>query len=85
MGWVEQRGKKIRVSFRYGGKMFRHSLGTEVEAEANESLALIERDLPFLEQGVLEVPPGADLPVFLLSNGKLACKAEGPTSFTSIP
>ena len=27
MGWVEQRGKKYRLSFRYGGKMFRHSLG----------------------------------------------------------
>jgi hypothetical protein len=39
MGWVEQRGNKYRLSFRYGGKIYRHSLGVETQREADESLA----------------------------------------------
>ncbi|MGO9600002.1 MAG: hypothetical protein ACLP7Q_18590 [Isosphaeraceae bacterium] len=76
MGWVEQRGKKYRLSFRYGGKMFRHSLGVESQKEADESLALVERNLRLLEEGILELPRGADLPLFLLSGGKLTAKPE---------
>jgi integrase len=76
MGWVEQRGKKFRLSFRYGGRMFRHSLGVESQREADESLALVERNLRLLEQGILEMPRGADLPLFLLSGGKLTAKPE---------
>lgn len=76
MGWVEQRGKKFRLSFRYGGRMFRHSLGVETQKEADESLAVVERNLRLLEQGILELPRGADLPLFLLSGGKLTAKPE---------
>ena len=76
MGWVEQRGKKFRLSFRYGGKMFRHSLGVESQKEADESLSLVERNLRLLEEGILELPRGADLPLFLLSGGKLTAKPE---------
>jgi len=76
MGWVEQRGKKYRLSFRYGGKMFRHSLGVETQKEADESLAIVERNLRHLEQGILTLPRGGDLPLFLLSGGKLTAKPE---------
>lgn len=76
MGWVERRGKKYRLSFRYGGEMYRHSLGVETQKEADESLALVERNLRLLEQGVLELPRGVDLPLFLLSGGKRTAKPE---------
>jgi integrase len=76
MGWVERRGKKFRLSFRYGGVLYRHSLGVESQKEADESLALVERNLRLLEQGVLDLPRGADLPLFLLSGGKLTAKPE---------
>ena len=76
MGWVEQRGKKFRLSFRYGGKMFRHSLGVETQREADESLSLVERNLRLLEEGILDLPRGADLPLFLLTGGKLTAKPE---------
>jgi integrase len=76
MGWVEQRGKKFRLSFRYGGRMFRHSLGVETQKEADESLAVVERNLRLLEEGVLDLPRGANLPLFLLSGGKLTAKPE---------
>ena len=64
MGWVEQRGKKYRLSFRYGGKMVRHSLGAETQKEADERLSLVERNLRLLEEGILELARGADLPRF---------------------
>lgn len=76
MGWVERRGKKYRLSFRYGGQTYRHSLGVETQKEADESLALVERNLRLLEQGVLELPRGAGLPLFPLSGGKLTAKPE---------
>ena len=50
MGWVEQRRKKYRLSVRYGGKMFRRSLGVEPQREADKSLAVVERDLRLLEE-----------------------------------
>lgn len=76
MGWVEQRGKKFRLSFRFGGTLFRHSLGVESRKEADESLALVERNLRLVEEGILELPRGADLPLFLLSGGKLTARPE---------
>jgi hypothetical protein len=56
MGWVEQRGRKFRLSFRYGGRMFRHSLGVETQKEADESLAVVKRNLRLLEDGILDLP-----------------------------
>jgi integrase len=76
MGWVERRGKKFRLSFRYGGVIYRHSLGVESQKEADESLALVERNLRLLEQGILDLPPAVNLPLFLLSSGKLSAKPE---------
>jgi hypothetical protein len=73
---VVQRGKKIRLSFRYGGRLFRHSLGVEKQKEADERLALVEPNLRLMEEGILELPRGADLPLFLLSGGKLTAKPE---------
>ena len=76
MGWVERRGKKFRLSFRHGGRLFRHSLGTESQREADESLAIVERNLRLLEEGILDLPVGADLPLFLLSGGKRTARLE---------
>ena len=36
----------------------------------------MERNLRLLEEGILEMPRGADLPLFLLSGGKLSAKPE---------
>ena len=86
MGWVEQRGKKYRLSFRYGGRMFRHSLGVETQKEADERLAVVERNLRLLEEGVLELPRGA---VAVVTDGPLmtiylACHAMDPANADEI-
>jgi len=82
MGWVEQRGNKFRLSFRYGGKLYRHSLGVDNQKQADESLSLVERNLRLLEEGILDLPRGADLALFLLSGGKLTAKPEVHESVT---
>ena len=72
MAWLEQRGKKYRISFGLDGALHRHSLGTADKAETNACLARLEDSLNRLERGWLKPPPpGADLPLFLLSGGEV--------------
>ncbi len=77
MAWLEQRGQKYRLSFRYDGKLYRHSLGTKDEEEAGASLSRLEEGIRLLERGRLEPPaPGADLALYLLSEGKVSARPE---------
>jgi integrase len=72
MAWLEQRGKTYRLSFRYQGTVYRHSLGTRDKAEAAACLARLEDSLNRLERGWLQPSAGVDLPIFLLSGGEVA-------------
>src|SRR5947209_15875056 len=64
MAWLERRGRKYRLSFRYNGQMYRHSLGTADELEAGACLARLEEGIRLLERGRLERPAaGADLAI----------------------
>jgi integrase len=74
MAWLEQRGKMYRVSFRYDGAMYRHSLGTSDRAEADACLARLEDSLNRLNRGWLKLPAGADLTLFLMSGGEVGGK-----------
>ena len=77
MAWLEQRGQKYRLSFRYDGKLYRHSLGTADEEEAGACQSRLEEGIRLLERGRLEPPaPGADLALYLLSEGKVSAKPE---------
>jgi hypothetical protein len=66
MGWLEQRGNRFRLSFRYVGKLYRHPLGVDNQKQADESLSLVKRNLRLLEEGILDLPRGADVPLFLV-------------------
>jgi integrase len=74
MASLEQRGGRFRVVFRFGGRKFQHPLKTDQEGETLSCLGRLEENLRLLERGRLVLPPGADLPTFLLSDGKLAHK-----------
>ncbi len=63
-----------RIIFCFGGKRFFLSLKTKDAREARSRLARLEENLHDLERGRLEVPSGADLSVFLLSEGRLTEK-----------
>lgn len=63
--------RRYRIIFCYGGKRFNHSLGKMPEREARSCLDRLEESLRFVERGLFDVPPDADLGTFLVSGGKL--------------
>lgn len=65
---------RFRVIFCFGGERHFVSLKTKDGREAERSRVRVEENLRDLERGRLELPPGADLGVFLLSGGKLSAK-----------
>ena len=76
MASLEERSRRFRLIFRHGGIKYHHSLGTRDRREAEACLARLEENLRLLDRGRLIPPPGADLPLFLLSDGKLSSKPE---------
>lgn len=71
MAWIERRGRKFRIKFRYGDRNYQVPLGTDDEREAEQDLIRFNENLRLLERGRLTVPEGADLGRFLLSDGRL--------------
>ncbi|MBX9583973.1 MAG: site-specific integrase [Gemmataceae bacterium] len=71
MAWLERRGDRFRIAFRFRGGKFGVNLKASDPREAEGCLARLEENLRLVERGRLAVPPGADLGLFLLSDGKL--------------
>ncbi len=71
MAWLERRGKRFRVVFRFQDQRFLAILKTADAKEAEACLGRVEENLRLVERGRLTVPDGADLGLFLLSDGKL--------------
>jgi integrase len=74
MAWLEQRSGLYRIAFRHGGRKLHYSVGSDDPKEAQVCLARLEENLRLVERGRLEVPAGADLAVFLVTDGKLNAK-----------
>jgi hypothetical protein len=71
MAWLEKRADRYRINYRFGGVKYQESLRTTDPKEADACLHRFEENLRLVERGRLELPPDADLGVFLLSDGKL--------------
>lgn len=71
MPWLEKRGSTFRIKFRYAGQNLSKTLKTGSERNAQASMLRLEENLRLLERGRLDLPPGADLATFLLSDGKV--------------
>lgn len=71
MPWLEKRGGTYRVKFRFGGKVRQAALKTGDETVAKTALAKFEETLSDVLRGRLKIPDGADVGLFLLSDGKL--------------
>jgi len=71
MAWLEKRRESYRVVFRFRGERYHVNLKATDEREANGCLARLEDNLRLVERGRMTVPVGADLGLFLLSDGKL--------------
>jgi len=62
------------IYFRFQGRRYKRSLKTKCEAEANARCSRLDETIRLVESGRIELPDGADLATFLLSDGKLAIK-----------
>ncbi len=60
----------FHVCFRFGGTRFKRSLGTKNKREAESLAGRIEVNIRLVERGIRDIPEGADVPQFLLSDGK---------------
>jgi integrase len=68
--WLIQDNGVWKIGFRWEGKLYKRSLKTTDEGRANGLKERVSANLFDLEQGRLQVPPGADLLTFLLTDGK---------------
>lgn len=71
MASLEQRGNQFRVIFRLGGRKHHVSVKAEDRRDAEACLVRLEENLRLVERGRMAIPDGADLGLFLLSDGKL--------------
>jgi integrase len=74
MAWLEKHPTSghFKICFRWGGRKFKKTVKTTSRRDAETALARFNDNLNLLERGRLELPLGADLATFLLSDGKLA-------------
>ena len=71
---VRDKQGNFLVAFRWAGKQFTRSLKTRDAKIATAGVAKVEETLMRLARGYLEMPPGADPGVFIVSSGKMTTK-----------
>jgi hypothetical protein len=76
MPWLEHdpSSGRYKLAFRFGGRKFKKTLKTTCLREAQAIAGGAEKTLLRLDQGLLELPEGADLLTFVLSDGQRAEK-----------
>jgi integrase len=84
MAWLEldPDSQRYKVCFRFGGKRFKKSLKTGNQSEAEILAGGVEKTLLRLEQGLIELPEGADILSFVLSDGKRQEKPKATRQLT---
>ena len=70
MASLETRNGWYRIIFYVGRKEYRRSLQTQDPKQAEIRKKAIESRIQLIDQGLLDVPDGVDLPVFIMSEGK---------------
>lgn len=69
MAWLEKRGNIYRINLDLHGQHISRSLRTSDAEEADACLKRVEANLHEIVRGRRQMPPGADVLVFLLSDG----------------
>src|SRR5262249_36135682 len=82
MASLEKRGEKFRLIYKHGGRRYTHSLGTGDPKEAEALKTRLEENQRLLERGRMKCPPGADLSLFLLSDGQLTAPSDAVYSLS---
>jgi integrase len=76
MASLEQRGNHFRIIFRLGRQKLHATVKATDRKEAESAMNRLEENLRLVERGRLTVPDGADVGLFLLTDGKLEKKIE---------
>ncbi len=71
MAAIHERNGNFRVMFRYRGKQRNFTLGRVSEAEAKAKADQVEYLLMRLDQGLIALPPGADIVTFVRHDGTI--------------
>jgi integrase len=83
MSFLEQRSSgQYHLVFRFGGQRFKKALKTNQTDVAEAACVRLDENLRLVAAGRLAIPDGADIPTFLLSDGKLNGKPTLPTPLT---
>lgn len=73
MAWLQKDPSgNFHISFRFGGKKFKRSLQTKRQRAALAKKGRLEENIELIKTGRLDLPTGVDIPMFLLSDGKLS-------------
>lgn len=72
-------GGNFHVCFRFGGQRYKWSLKTRLQRKAEAAASRIEENIRLVEEVRIELPEDVDIPVYLLSDGKLADKPKQST------
>jgi len=80
MAWLEQHptSRHFRICFLWNGRKLKKTVKTENRKIAEAALSRFAENLGLLERGRLELPDGADVGTFLLSDGKLVGHPTAP-------
>jgi hypothetical protein len=80
MAWLETHPKsgRFKICFRWAGRKLKKTVKTTDRSDAETALARFKENLDLLERGRLELPAGADVGTFLLSDGKLNGQPSAP-------
>jgi integrase len=82
MAGLEERGGRYNIILHFGGKRFVRSLKTTDQDEALSRKLRVEENVRLVASGRLQIPDGADVATFLLSDGKLTEKPVAKTSLS---
>jgi len=83
MSYLQQRPSGLyQLVFRFGGRRFKKALKTTQMDVAEAARVRLDESLRLVANGRLPIPDGADIPTFLLSDGKLNGKPTLPATLT---
>jgi integrase len=82
MASLELRSGRYRIVFRYRGQKYQHALRTRERTRAEALRDRLQANLHDLANGRLSLPTGAELALFLLSDGKVTQKPQVSAVFT---
>lgn len=80
MAWLQvDPSGNFHLSFRFGGRKYKRSLRTKKERDALARQVRVEENIGLINSGRLSIPPDADIPTFLLSDGRLEKPIAAPS------